>query len=295
MPMMLQLVHWALAGAMGMSAMGNFAAIAQAPSQPAAGKERIAYAPGPSRFGELRLPAAGGPVPVVVLIHGGCWLASYALGLMDRLADDLRGRGVAVWNIEYRRLGEDGGGYPGTFLDVGAAVDALRTIAARHPIDLGRVVAVGHSAGGHLALWAAARPRLPRGSPLAAAEPQRLAGVLTLAVINDLAAYRAGGPACGGARTIDALIDARNRPGNAAYADTSPPALLPLGVPQIVASGGADAIVPARFGRDYAKAAAAKGDRAEALDLAGADHFALIDPAAPAWTALWPKLQALLR
>lgn len=244
--------------------------------------ERVAYGPAASQFGELWLPQAGvAPAPVVMMIHGGCWFESYGLDLMHRLARDLRDHGLAVWNIEYRRLGEAGGGYPGTFTDVGMAVDALRGLATRYPIDAGRVAAVGHSSGGHLALWAAARPRLPAGSPLKTPDPLPIDYAVTLAGIDDLAAYHDRGPTCGGAATIDTLIDARRR-GSAAYADTSPRALLPLGVPQLVVSGDSDGIVPAPFGHDYAAAATAAGDRAEILDLPG-DHFALIDPSATGW------------
>ena len=256
--------------------------------------ERIAYGQAPSQFGELWLPAGSGPVPVAVLVHGGCWQSSYGLDLMDPMAEDLYGQGVAVWNIESRRLGENGGGYPGTFLDVGQASDALRGLPQRPRLDLRRLVAIGHSAGGHLALWAAARQRLPKDSPLAAAEPQRIAGVVTLAGINDLAAYRANGPACGGAGTIDALTGARNRPPGTALADTSPAALLPIGVRQVIASGTNDGIVPARFGRDYAARATAAGDRVEVLDLPG-DHFALIDPGSSAWITLRAKILDLLK
>jgi len=146
--------------------------------------ERIAYGQAPSQFGELWLPAGSGPVPVAMLLHGGCWQSSYGLGLMDPMAEDLYRQGIAVWNVEYRRLGESGGGYPGTFLDVGQAVDALRNLPQRPSLDLRRLVAIGHSAGGHLALWAAARHRVPQGSALAVAEPQRIAAVMTLAGIN---------------------------------------------------------------------------------------------------------------
>jgi acetyl esterase/lipase len=258
--------------------------------------ERFAYGPGPSQFGELWLPeASAAPGPVVVMVHGGCWQSSYGLDLMHALSTDLRGAGVAVWNIEYRRLGETGGGYPGTFADVGQAVDSLRGLATKHPLNLAKVVAVGHSAGGHLALWAAARPRLPPGSPLAVRDPLALAGVITLAGINDLAAYAENGPACGGASTINRLIDASGRAGGQAYTDTSPRALLPLGVPQVIASGSRDGIVPADFGRTYAAAATAAGDRAEAVEIAGADHFALIDPGSAAWKTLRRRLLDLLR
>ena len=254
---------------------------------------RIAYGPEANQFGELWLPQGRGPHPVVVLIHGGCWRADLpGLELMDYLAADLRGRGVAVWNLEYRRIG-GGGGYPATFDDVAAGVDRLKTFARARDLDLRRVVLSGHSAGGHLALWSAARSRLPRTSPLWRADPLKVRGVVALAGINDLAAYRARGPeACGGPGTIDALVDAA-RTGDV-YADTSPPRLLPLGVRQVVISGGLDPIVPPRFGSDYAALAAGRGDRALPVELAEAGHFELIDPTAPAWSRVRAVIGALL-
>ena len=120
---------------------------------------RIAYGDGPEQFGELRLPASTGPHPVVVLIHGGCWLSDFDYRYMTHLGDALATQGYASWTIEYRRLGASGGGWPQTFTDVGLALDALRDIAATQPLALGRIVTVGHSAGGQLALWLAARPR----------------------------------------------------------------------------------------------------------------------------------------
>ena len=272
---------------------GSMPVEAMARSTPAFA-ERIAYGAGPSQFGELWLPAGSAPLPVAILIHGGCWQSSYGLDLMDPMAEDLYRQGVAVWNIEYRRLGESGGGYPGTFLDVGQAIDALRTLPQRPRLDLRRLVAIGHSAGGHLALWAAARHRLPKDSPLAVAGPQRIGAVVTLAGINDLARYAAAGPACGGASTIDALTGARGRPSGTALADTSPAGFLPIGVKQIIASGTADGIVPARFGHDYATLSTAAGDRVELADLPG-DHFSLIDPGSAAWATLRPKILELLR
>jgi acetyl esterase/lipase len=252
---------------------------------PGGAPERITYGSAPSQFGELWLPRTAGVAPVVVLVHGGCWQESKGLDLMNPLAADLRDHGVAVWNIEYRRLGEAGAGYPGTFSDVGQAVDALRGLAARYPIDAGRAVVVGHSAGGDLALWAAARRRLPAGSALKTADPLPFSFAVTLAGIDDLAAYHDRGPACGSAATIDTLIDAKRR-GPAAYGDTSPRALLPLGVAQLIVAGDRDGIVPAGFARDYVAAAKASGDHADFRELAGADHFAQIDPAFAGWATV---------
>ena len=155
-----------------------------------AADERIAYGPDALQFGELWLPRRQGRHPVIVLIHGGCWRADLpGLELMDYMAADLRDRGYAVWNLEYRRIGHPGGGYPGTFRDIAAGVDHLRTIAAPHSLDLRRVALAGHSAGGHLALWAAARDRLPAESPLRTARPLPIRGVVSLAGITDLDAY----------------------------------------------------------------------------------------------------------
>jgi len=239
---------------------------------------RIAYGQDGQQFGELWLPAGDGPHPVVMMVHGGCWLAEIpGTILMDYVAAALRDEGVAVWNIEYRRLGHDGGGYPGTFEDVAAAADHLRRLAEPYALDLDRLVFTGHSAGGHLALWAAARPSLPPDSPLAGGDPLVPDAVVTLAGINDLAAYRALGPGrCGEPETVDRLV-------GGGYADTSPAALLPVAVPQSVISGAADPIVPPALGEAYADQAEAAGDSARHVILDEAGHFELIDPLAPAW------------
>jgi len=138
----------------------------------AAADHRIAYGSEALQFGELWLPRGQGSHPVIVLIHGGCWRADLpGTELMDYMAADLRDRGYAVWNLEYRRIGHPGGGYPGTFQDISAGLDHLRTIAPQHSLDLGRVAVSGHSAGGPPALWAAARDRLPAASPTPTPDP----------------------------------------------------------------------------------------------------------------------------
>ena len=253
---------------------------------------RISYGADPLQFGELWLPAGQGPFPVAVLIHGGCWQADLpGTELMDYLAADLKARGYAVWNIEYRRIGHPGGAYPGTFSDVAAGLDHLRTLAGPRGLDLSRVVLVGHSAGGHLVNWAAARSGLPRSSPLWTADPLPVKGVVSLAGINDLEAFRATGPdRCGGPQTIDDLVSAASRAGQDVYADTSPARLPEPAAPVVVISGALDPIVPPSFGPTFAK-----GWAATEITIPEAGHFELIDPTSAAWTGvIAPEIETLL-
>ncbi|MGZ9113263.1 MAG: alpha/beta hydrolase family protein [Brevundimonas sp.] len=258
---------------------------------------RIAYGADPLQFGELWIPEGGRRHPVIVLIHGGCWRADLpGTELMDYMAADLRDRGYAVWNLEYRRVGHSGGGYPGTFQDIAAGLDHLRVLAPQYGLDLRRIAVSGHSAGGHLAIWAAARDRLPAFSPLRIDDPLPIRGVVSLAGIADLRAYRETGPdACGGPATIDGLIGVQGTNQRDVFADTSPPSLLPLGDRQVVVSGALDHIVPPRFGKDYATAAASAGDPATSVVLEGAGHFELIDPTSAVWPRILDAYSAVLR
>jgi acetyl esterase/lipase len=250
--------------------------------------QHIAYGKQPAQFGELWLPEGPGPHPVLVMIHGGCWQAALpGVELMAYIAEDMSRSGFAVWNLEYRRLGTPGAGYPGTFLDIADGMDYLRILKETYALDLSHVVVTGHSAGGQLALWAAGRNRLKQSSALYRENPLPVQGVVTLAGINDLAAYSADGPsACGGPRTIAQLVGREQRVEHDVYADTSPAAMLPLQVKQAIISGDLDPIVPARFGTAYAAKAKAAGDNVEVLTLKDAGHFELIDPASAAWAEI---------
>jgi acetyl esterase/lipase len=238
-----------------------------------------AYGTGPGQVGELWRPVRGGPWPVVALLHGGFWRSHRSLELMRPLAADLIGRGFAVWNLEYRRVGEPGGGWPGTLEDVAAGLDHLVRLAARVPLDLDRLAVVGHSAGGQLALWSAARPGLPAGAP--GAGPRVVPGTaMSLAGVCDLAvAARAGI----GEGAVVAFLGAGPDEAPERYRLASPRARLPLGIRQILLHGDADRRVPVEQSRAYAAAAAAAGDPVELLELAGVDHMAPIDPGSSAW------------
>jgi acetyl esterase/lipase len=238
---------------------------------------RIDYGNHPSQFGELTLPA-GHLRGVVVVVHGGFWRQAYGLELGRPLAADLADAGLAAWNIEYRRVGGDGG-WPATFSDVAAAVDLLagpvqEAAGGRLPVD--RVVAVGHSAGGHLATWLAARPGLPAGAP-GAAPAVRLRGVVSQAGVLDLADAAERG--VGSGAVADLL---GGGPGELPdrYTLASPVARLPIGVPVVCVHGTADANVPIRQSERFVAAA---GNGAELVALPGVNHFAVIDPATDAW------------
>lgn len=255
---------------------------------------KIAYGEAPQQFGELRLPEGKGPFPVVVLVHGGCWLAEFNYVYITRLAAAMVAQGYAVWTIEYRRLGDAGGGWPNTLLDPARATDHLRELAKAYPLDLSRVVSVGHSAGGHLALWLAARGKLKLGSDLYVVNPLPLKAVVGLAAITDLHTYRVG-PADSCNASVDQLMGGSDARYPQRYAQASPLALLPLGVPQWLIQGELDRIVPVTSVSAYAQAATAKGDLVNLRVLPQAGHFEPVAPQPPAWAALKEALAAALK
>jgi acetyl esterase/lipase len=243
-------------------------------------KERVSYGADPRQFGDLRVPSGKGPHAVAVVIHGGCWLSQYGLDLMDGMSESLARAGLATWNIEYRRIGDPGGGYPNTLTDVGAAVDALRSLSPKHGLDLAKVMTVGHSAGGHLGVWAAARPKLSSKSPIRGADPLpiraavALAGVLDLSESIDL-------DVCGGLAAK--LVGGTPAEVPERYAEASPRALLPIGVRQRMIHGTADLIVPFVMSEHYRAAAQAAGDVVDLSPIQGGDHFDMIEPTSSKW------------
>jgi len=233
------------------------------------------YGSDPSQLGELFLPRGHGPHPVVVVVHGGYWRARYDRSLMTELCLDLAGRGLAAWNLEYRRVGSSGG-WPETFEDVAAGVDALVDLDA--PLDLDRVAAVGHSAGGHLAFWAAARPTLRDGAPGAHPRVCVRAAVSQAGVLDlDLSAQLSPS-----AEPTRALLGTHDEHPDR-YELASPRKRVPLGIPQLVLHGDHDDTVSIRIATSYAEAARAAGDRCELVVLNGIGHFEHIDAGSSAW------------
>jgi len=236
---------------------------------------RLAYGDDPLQFGELRLPEGEGPFPVVIVIHGGCWLAEYDLGYMSAFADALTTSGVATWSIEYRRVGDEGGGWPGTCQDVANAADKLLEIAFEYKLDMDRVAAVGHSAGGHLALWLAGRKWLDVEDPLRGEGPLALNGVVAMAGIPDLAAYAAP-EGCGAA--VSGLLGGEPDEVPDRVQRGSPIAMVPFGVIQMLVIGEHDSIVPKSQADGFVDAARQMGDSVEVTTILGAGHFELVDP-----------------
>jgi acetyl esterase/lipase len=240
--------------------------------------EVVRYGPDPEHVANLHRPAReGGPWPVVVLLHGGFWRDRYDRSLMTPIANDLAARGYLAWNVEYRRVGREGGGWPGTLRDVALALEALAEVP---DADLARIATLGHSAGGQLALW------------LAGTEgPLRPRAAVSLAGVCDL--VRAAKLQLGSGAVNDFLggapADVPDR-----YADASPAARAPLGVAQLLVHGGRDDAVPVALSRTYAAAARAAGDDVELLEDAEADHFDVIDPAHSLWAAIVERLPALV-
>ena len=251
---------------------------------------RIAYGDDPLQFAELRLPSGAGPFPVVVLVHGGCWQAAYDVRHVSQLAAALAREGIATWTLEYRRLGDAGGGWPGTFDDVARGIDALLPAAAHHPLDPARVVLVGHSAGGQLALWAAgaraAAGTMPRGPAL------RVRGVVSLAGITDLRAYGAAPGGCNA--SVTPLLGGTPAEVGARYDLVSPLSLVPLGVPVRLVHGALDRTVPPEQSHRFAERATAAGDDARVRLVEGAAHFDVVAASSVAWPAVLGAVRDLL-
>jgi acetyl esterase/lipase len=244
------------------------------------------YGPHRSQRADLYLPIGAGPHPTIVTIHGGSWHKRYGKVAMRGLAGDLVRRGWAVWNIEYRRLG-DGGGWPETFVDVAAAIDRLAELDA--PLDLDSVSVLGHSAGGHLALWAAGRSKLPGGVPGADPRVSFTRAIAQAGVVDLAGAYRRwhGGAA-------RALMGGSPEELPERYAVGDPMSQIPLDLPVLLVHGVRDETVTVELSRTYAQVARAGGGSVELIEIEGpaGRHRAHIDPRGDTWRAVTSWLEA---
>lgn len=236
---------------------------------------RISYGAAPQQFAELRLPQGKGPFPVIAILHGGCWVSYADASYMERVAAGLTEHGYASWNVEYRRATDPGGGWPNTFEDAEHGVTALRDAAAKYPLDLRRVVVIGHSAGGQLALYVGSRLKWP---------------AISLAGIVDMAAYAKRGPA-GCAEGVSEVMGGTQKQHPERYAKVSPVELLPLDIPQILIWGERDNIAPEGLFIQYEKRA---DHVVEIIRVPGAGHHDFGAAQGPAWDAILKAVAKLM-
>jgi len=255
---------------------------------------RVAYGPAPSQYAELFVPSGGGPFPVAVLVHGGCWTERFGgIKQMGNMAAALVKRGIAVWNVEYRRIDEAGGGYPGMYQDMHGALEALAAQAPANKLDLERVVAVGHSAGGQLVQWIAGRARVPATSPLYRAKPLPVRAVVSLGGLADLRRERELiKSSCGRDTPELAGLPSATRPD--VYVDTNAAELIPNGSHTILVTGELDTISPPRVAQDYAARARTAGDSAEVVILPGASHYDEVAASSPSWPLVLAAIERAL-
>ncbi len=256
----------------------------------------LSYGPDQMQKVDVWLPKGKGPFPVVVMVHGGCWTTAIAdRSLMNWVADDLRKDGIAVWNIDYRGVDRTGGGYPGTFADAGKAADQLAENTEKYHLDTRKVVAVGHSAGGHLALWLAARPRIAKASALRVEAPLTIRHVISLGGLPDLEATATSPDNGCGTEVVGKLVGKPSPAHPDVYADTSVPRLLPLGVPQDLVNGREDRIIPFRLATDYVAKARKAGDAVTLHTVPATGHVELVSPETPAWAQTKRLIRAALK
>src|SRR5690625_2006803 len=246
-------------------------------------KIQIQYGNAPSQFGVLRVPGGDSRFPVVVTIHGGFWQSKYNLEENNPIVEDITQRGFATWNIEYRRVGEQGGGWPGTFSDVIQAINYIQVLQHNYPLDTSNLIILGHSAGGHLALWVASRSiDSKQDDPFKRLEiPIKkvvsLAGVTNLKemwkihqeeeLLSPVSSFMGGTP-----------DEVTHR-----YHLASPTNLLPLNVDQVLIHGGLDRHVPVSLSKNYYELALEKGENIRLFILPEVEHFKIINPTSEAW------------
>ena len=247
---------------------------------------RVRYADDSLTFGDLRLPdksnlkSSTGAYPVIVMVHGGAWTASYSLDYVAPLTEALTDLGIATWSIEYRRIGNPGGTYPGIFLDVAAATDYLRVLAPEHNLDLNRVIVVGHSSGGHLALWISGRAKIPPSSPLYVASPLPIKAVVSLAGIPNLKDALERGDRKDVLTLLGGISPEEAIP---LYNETSIYQMIPTGVPTSHIVGTLDNPWRIAITEEFVEQANKLGDISRITVPLGANHFDVVDPNAPAW------------
>jgi acetyl esterase/lipase len=254
---------------------------------------RESYGEDPYQFVELFIPRKKGPCPIIFFIHGGFWKSAYDVAHARHICKALTEKlGVATVNIEYRRIGSTGGGWPFTFQDVGAAADFLPTISEKFNLDLSRAVSMGHSAGGHLAFWVAMRAKIQdKSSPLFSKDPFKFKTTISLAgVVNLKRAYelKLGGG------IVKELIGGDTEKFSKRYNEASPFELMPCGVPMVLIHGVEDEVVPFSLSKEFAEKASSLHENMRLVGLKRTGHFELIDPKSKQFSIVRSELARII-
>lgn len=261
---------------------------------------RIPYGTDASQFGDLWLPQTGSHArsPVLVFFHGGWWKSAYDLGYAGYLCEALRGEGIATWSVEYRRVGSTGGGWPATFRDAASGFDFIVELARSYPLDLSRVITMGHSAGGHLAFWIAGRHHIPEDSEVFVKGPSlSLRGTISLSGAVDLGLLLelCHDPEFAHDREeVYALMGGSPQDVPGRYRAGDPGALLPFQARQVLLQGSADDQIPPDLPARWVGKSRAVGSVAEARIISGADHFDVVDPKSKAWGTVLAQIRSML-
>ena len=259
---------------------------------PAPFDKRITYGPEPQHFAELRFPKGPGPFPLLMMIHGGFWQSAYDLKHTGPLCADLTGRGIVTCNIEYRRIGDPGGGWPGTFQDISLASYRIPEILGSDPrVDKLRTLVMGHSAGGHLALWLVSRHKISKNSALYENRKSPIVNAISLAGVADL---RTAWKQKLGNGVVTRLMDGHPDQYPNRYDAGSPIELLPNGARQSLIHGALDNSVPVSQSELFERRATQMGDECSLVKLEGTGHFEAIDPESDAWSSVVTAVETML-
>jgi acetyl esterase/lipase len=246
--------------------------------------ERTHYGSDPNQFADFRFPNAKGPFPLLFVVHGGFWQSRYDLSHIGHLCAAFTSKGIITCSIEYRRIGNPGGGWPGTFQDISLATrNILQTMSQDPRFDRSRTAILGHSAGAHLALWLAASHRISKGSPLQSVKRQVVSSAVSLAGVSDLGlAWKQKL----GHGIVTQLMGGTPEEYPDRYSAGSPIELLPTGARQVLVHGAADDTVPVSQSEAFVHRAVKLGDRSTLVKLDGIGHYELIDPESEAWPSV---------
>lgn len=255
------------------------------------GYERIYYGDNPLQFGDLRIPESGTDFPVAILIHGGCYLSEYSLGHLGLMAKEITEMGIATWSIEYRKIGDEGGGWPGTFQDISDGTNFIAELVDTYKLDLNNVIIVGHSSGGHAALWLGGYTKPMMDAP---ARKIELKGILALAAVTDLSRRHASGD-CDD--VVEKLMGGSPMEVPERYNLTSPMEMemSQIDVPQILIVGTEDREARIDENERYYKRWSGNEENIQLILAEGSGHFELIFPESKSWNIVRTAVLSLLK